>query len=82
MVDCGPPETSNVTEVEPVGGPTTFGSSFTYSCITGYNFVSGDVVRTCTETGMYNGTLIECEGKIGKLIWKLKSNWQVEVKPN
>lgn len=41
---------------------TYAGAIVTYTCKDGYAHVSGDLVRGCTETGTWSGTLPTCLG--------------------
>ena len=60
VVDCG-------TLTAPTNGTisfttTTFGSTATYSCNTGYT-LSGGSIRTCQSDGTWSGSVPTCEGE-------------------
>ena len=44
----------------------TYGSTVTYSCISGYNIV-GNLIRTCTVSGSWSGNAPECQGQFNNL---------------
>ncbi len=60
-VDCGPlTDPTNGFVTVPI---TTFGSTATYTCITGYT-VTGDMTRTCGAGGMWSGSDPTCTRKL------------------
>ena len=59
-IDCG--VLINPANGEVVAFVTTFNSTATYSCNTGYT-LTGDDMRTCLETGLWSGSEPMCTGK-------------------
>ena len=58
--DCGPLNHPDNGQVDASSG-TTFGSTATYTCDTGYT-LSGSQSRTCGADGMWTSTQTYCEG--------------------
>ena len=58
VVSCGPApllENSTVTS-----GGETYGSTATYTCLTGYRPETGSYVKFCDEFGLWNGDSLVC----------------------
>ena len=64
-VDCGT-LTINNGQVSTTSG-TTFGSTATYTCNTGYNRVGGSMTRTCQADRIWSGAAPTCDGEIIKV---------------
>ena len=59
VVDCG--SLASPTNGQVSLTTTTFGSTATYECDTGFNLI-GDMERTCQENGQWTGGAPTCEG--------------------
>ncbi len=59
MIDCGPLTDPANGQVNTSSG-TTFGSTATYSCDTGYK-LSGSLSRTCRADGSWSNTIPSCQ---------------------
>ena len=62
VVDCGPPTDPTNGQVDTSSG-TTFGSTATYTCDTGYT-LSGSQSRTCIASGKWTLPQSQCIGKL------------------
>lgn len=58
LADCGTPVFS--TGVKANYTNTTYLSTVTYSCKEGYKYTSGDLISTCLDTRVWNGTAVVC----------------------
>ena len=45
------------------------GTSATYTCNTGYEHASGDLVRTCQANESWSGTKLECQSRYSVYKW-------------
>ena len=59
VVDCGTPPDANANGNPPVYSSTTFGTTVTYSCQSGYMRV-GDRTITCLANGNWNASAPMC----------------------
>ena len=64
VINCGVPGLPAVNSygLNLVYSTVTYGSTVTYSCISGYNLV-GNPTRTCTVSGSWSGNAPECQGQ-------------------
>ena len=57
-VSCGPPEQAANAILH--GDIFLLGHEVSYSCLEGYNFLSGDLSRVCKANGEWSGTTPKC----------------------
>ena len=60
VVECDIPPPVNASSLNPNKNVYVYLDTLTYTCDLGYNLTSGNDVRTCTETGEWNGTAPNC----------------------
>ena len=71
VVDCGNGTLNNPTDGQVSFMTTTFGSTATYSCNTGYN-LQGVATRTCLANGLWSASEPTCQSKLNISI---PENW-------
>ena len=72
VVDCGNGTLNDPTDGQVSFTTTTFGSTATYSCNTGYN-LQGVATRTCQADGTWSDSEPTCQSKLKTMICTLAS---------
>lgn len=66
-IDCGPANDESFAEKTCTG--TSLGSECTYTCISGYQFISGSHKKKCLSSGLWSTIDIKCERKCPYKLW-------------
>ncbi len=67
--DCGNPSPPSNGQVALSSG-STYGSTATYSCDTGYNLVGGGSIRSCQDDAAWSGKQPTCQSMNEHCFWK------------
>lgn len=60
-------ETVSNAAMSPNSATFDYNTAVTYSCNVGYNYTSGDLVRTCQADSTWSGTAPTCTSKVNFL---------------
>ncbi len=57
----------------------TYGSNVIYQCDMGYNHTSGDLVRTCSADGTWDGTQPDCQSKFFLSVSQIFTHYESKI---